>query len=662
MRFAESGSPARASGVIALVAVLALAFALVASSAMTSPQAARAAPSAAPSLAVPLAAAATAQPRNLTFYMHNSTLAKDVNGISTPYVFDTLQTFGQNNTITNLQQVVEDWYLYPTLAGDLVVNGSITLDAFVSVEGTAPSLQSQTLTVYQVNATGVQTTVAAANAGAVPWFNTPHDLVLTIPGVHYTFPAGSSIRVLLSIQLGTRTGSLWYNDSWVPTHLIIQSDSFAQVHDLAFLDSTGTPRQSFDPLAANKTITIQANVTDPLGGYDIHWVNFTLVQPGGAILLDAVPMTQTSGNPLSYASLFQVTWNYTGGATGRYNATAGVVDQSGFYYFGEKFTTAGFLATLDSFFYVGGLPVYVNVEAVDSKSVGLVGAQIALVSGGVAVDSQVTDSAAVANFTMAKGQYTFEVSWQAVSVGSLVYNASANVSEDRPVTITTSVFYPVFEAQDANGAALAGASILFLHPNGAKIGPYETNATGAVLLSQVPAGTYGLQVSWRGVPVYSGTQSVSSNSVIAFTTAVYELTVTAKAGNGEPLPGAFVSVADSSGLVFDAGVTGSDGSVVLRLPAGNYTIDARYITSELGTLYDSGVRSQSLSLTSSTSATVTFSDFPIPFTGTFAFLFGIAYGVTVVALLVAFYFLWRRGTRGKSVKAPETSVAPEPKP
>lgn len=289
------------------------------------------------------------------------------------------------------------------------------------------------------------------------------------------------------------------------------------------------------------------------------------------------------------------------------------------------------------------------------------GAQISLISGGLAVDSQVTDSAAVANFTMARGQYTFQVSWQEVPVGSLVYNATANVSENTPVRITTSVYYPVFEAQDANGAPLADASILFLHPNGSKIGPYRTNATGDVLLSQVPAGTYGLEVAWRGVDVFTGTESVNSNSVITFTTAVYELTVTAKAGNGQVLPGAFVSVVDSTGLVFDAGVTGSDGSVVLRLPAGNYTIEAHYITEQLGTLYDSGVRTQSVSLTGSTSATVTFSDFPIPFTSTLAFLFGVVYGVTVAVLLAAFYLMWRRGARGKSAQATEPTQAPEKK-
>ena len=310
-----------------------------------------------------------------------------------------------------------------------------------------------------------------------------------------------------------------------------------------------------------------------------------------------------------------------------------------------------------SLFYVGGLPVYVNGRIVDSKSADLVGAQVTLVSGGVAVDLETTGSGGITNFTMAKGEYTFAVVWQGISVASQVYNASANVSAANPVVITASVYDPVFQAEDASGQPLADASILFLHPNGSKLGPYKTNATGEVLLSQVPIGTYGLEVSWRGVDVFSGTESVSSNNVLTFETEVYELTVTTKGANGEALPGAFVSVVDSTGLVFDAGVTGADGTVTLRLPAGNYTIDARYITDQLGTLYDSGVRSMPVSLTSSTTATITFSDFPLPFTSTLAFAFALLYGVTVAALLVVLYLILRR--RKGTPKPPENAEKKE---
>ena len=611
----------------------------------------RATPATAARSAPTLLAAVSPQaptPRNLTFYLHNNTLAKDVNGVSTPYVFDTLQKFGGNNTITNYQQVVQDWYLFPSLAGNLTVNGSITLHAFVSVLGASPSLQSQTLTIDQVNATGAETQVVSANYGAAPWFNTPHDLVLTIPGVHFTFPAGSSIRVLLSIQLGVRTGTVWYNGSWVPSHLVIQSDDFAQIRSLAFLDAQGVPHQSFDPLAADKTITIQANVSDPLGGYDIAWANLSLEQPGGAILLAMAPMTQTAGTPLSYLSTFELAFNYGGHPTGRYNATASVLDNSGMYFFEEFYSTGPFLAQLASFFYVGGLPVYVNVQAVDSESHALDGATIDLVSAGLTVDAQTSDTSGLANFTMAKGSYTFEVVWENISVAMLDYNATANVSAASPVVVTCQVYYPAFHAEDANGVGLGDASLLFVRPDGTEIGPYKTDASGNATLVQAPVGSYGVLASWRGVSVYQGTQSVSSNGVISFQTAVYELTVLAKASDGTSLSGVFVSVVDSTGLVFDAGVTAASGSVVLRLPAGNYTVDYRYITTVDGSSYDSGVRTAPVALRSSTTTTVTLADFPIPFTSTLAFLFALAYGISVAVLLAVLVLVLRRMRRDRS--------------
>lgn len=600
--------------------------------------------------------AAAPQPRNLTFYMHNSTLAKDVNGVTTPYIFDTLQNFGPNNTVTNVGRVKQDWYLFPPLAGPLSVNGTISLHLFLSVQGVTLSA-TPTLTVSEVDGAGATVWTTSVTSGSQSWWTTPHDLVVNITSLQHTFGAGSTILVVAEIVVGaSSSGTIWYNSSWVPTHLVLQSDDFARINDLSFLDSTGTPRVNFDPLAPNKTITIVANVTDPLGGYDIHWVNLTLVQPGGTTVLDAAPMTHVSGTPISYASLYELAWNYSGHPVGRYNATASVVDNSGYYHFQQFYTTAGFLDSMDASFYVGGLPTYVNVKAVDSKSVALAGARIALTSGNVAVDAKVTDSGGLANFTMAIGPYTFQVWWQGIQVASQDANVSANVSAANPLVIVSSVYYPVFQAEDADGKALAGASILFLHPNGTKLGPFKTNATGDVALSQVPLGTYGLVVSWRGVDVFTGTESVSSNGVIAFRVAVYELTVTAKSGSGGVIPGVFVSVVDSTGLVFDASVTGSDGTVVLRLPAGDYTVDARYITDQMGTLYDSGVRSQDVSLTSSSGVTITFADFPIPFTSTFAFLVGLLYAVTVAALLIAFFLLWRR--RGRGEKKP---VGPEKK-
>lgn len=633
-----------ARSAIALVAALVLATALFLSPAARAPIAPQ---GSTPAAGVLTSLAAGAQPRNLTFYLHNNTIGVNVNGVTTPFIFDTLQKYGKNNTISKVQTVRQDWRLYPVLAGPLNLNGSVALHLFVSIDLVGAQI-NPTLDISEINSTGGVPWTYSLNTGSQAWWTTPHDLAMATPVLQHTFAAGSTIEIVATITSGVRVTTIWYNASWVPSHIILPSDDFARVRDLSFLDPSGNPRQRFDPLAANETIRIRANVTDPLGGYDIRWVNLTLVQPGGAIVLNAVPMTRISGTPISFLSAFQVSWSYAGRPTGRYNATASVVDQSGFYNFESTFTTAGFIDSMDSFFYVGGLAVYVNVEAVDSKAATLRFARIVLVSGGIAIDAHTTTAAGTTNFTMARGTYTFQVSWQGILVASLIYTARSNVSAANPLVITTSVYYPVFQADDANGKPLADASIVFLHPNGTLFGPLKTNAAGDVDLAQVPAGTYGLKVAWRGVDVFTGTESVASNGVISFRTAVYELKVNAVGGNGQALPGAFVSVVDSTGLVFDAGLTGADGSVVLRLPGGNYTIEAQYITDQLGTLYNSGVREQNVSLTGSTTATIRFADFPLPVTSTLAFAFAIVYAATVAALLIVFFLIFRRRGAGKT--------------
>lgn len=638
---------ARSLTALALVIV---AFALLTSGAFLAPSAGGNRVAASPGLSAASAQAPT--PRDLTFYMHNNTIAKDVSGVSTPYIFDTLQKFGKNNTITNLFEAKQDWYLFPALAGDLVANGSISMHIYASVSGTSPS-QNPTLTVTELAGNGTNLWSDSHTFGNLVAWNTPHDLILNLTGVHHTFLAGSSILIVVDDLVATsRTVSLWYNASWVPSHVVVQSDSLAQVDSLAFLNYTGVARVNFDPLAANKTITVRVNVTDPLGGYDIAWVNLTLVQPGGTSVLSMAAMTQTAGTPLSYLSTYELDFNYSGHPDGRYNATASVLDNSGMYHFAEFFATGPYLSQFAAFFYVGGLPLYINVKAVDSKGAALSGAAITLLSGNVAEVEQATDSSGATNFTMAIGVYDLRVVWQGIDVADQALNATANVSAANPLVISSAVYYPVFHAVDAQGAALADATLLFIHPNGQQIGPYRTDASGDVELSQVPVGTYGLTASWRGIDVFSGNESVSGNAVITFTTAVYELTVVAKAGNGQVLPGAYVSVIDSTGLVFDSNVTGADGSVVLRLPAGNYTIEARYITVDSGSLYDSGPRYQAIDVTASTTATMTFADFPIPFTSTLDFLFALVYAITVAALLAVFYLLYRRLKGGKPSAPP----------
>lgn len=615
-------------------------------------------------LIVPSARATNGVVKDTTFLLHsvNATeTAKPLpSGGSTLTYFDTTLDFNDKNVsilVEGTQKVLQ-WFLVPALAGDFSVDG-FTLRIWANSSTSASSNAQVTIEILEVNAT-TSVQVHQINLGSQNFPVTLRLMNWSASFSSYVFRAGSSIELRLTVTPGALQG-VWfhYDTAQLNSRVSLHGPDSLDVAGIATLDSGQNPRTSFDPLSANKTMYIQARVTDPLGGYDIRWVNLTLTSPSGALLLDNISMNRVSGTSVDFESAFEFSWNYSGQPVGPYTILIWALDNNGhnYYYFFQQFSYGDYPDSASATFYIGGLPAYVNVKAVDSKNVALAGARIDLVSGEFTVDTRITDASGIANLSMAKGSYEFQVFWEDVRVASVSMDVQSNVSASTPFVINTQVYYPVFQAEDAEGSALAGASLIFIHPNGEKLGPFKTNNSGQVTLSQVPVGTYGLFASWRGVDVFSGTVDVRSNDIVAFKTAVYKLTVTAKAGNGQALAGVFVSVADSTGMVFDAGLTNSDGSVVLRLPAGNYTIQARYVTSYMGSLYDSGVRTAQIELSTSTATTVTFADFPILLTSTLAFLFALAYGVTVAAFLVLIYLLLRRKERGR-VKSEE----PEKKP
>ncbi len=547
------------------------------------------------------------------------------------------------------------WFLVPALAGDFSVD-EFSLRIWANSSTAASSNAQVTLEIYELNETA-STLVHSENVGSQDFPVTPTLKTWSANFTSYTFPAGSSVELRITVTPGALQGGVWfhYDTPQVNSRVSLSGPDSLDVVGIAALDSDRNVTTRFDPTAANKTMYVQARVTDPFGGYDIRWVNLTLTSPVGSVLLDNVSMVQISGTPTSYESVFEIEWNYTDQPMGEYTVLIWALDNNGHnhYYFFQQFDYDLYPDTASSTFFIGGLPIYVNVKTVDSKDAALAGARVALVSGGFAIDEEITDSNGVANFTMSKGMYVLQVYWQDMMVASSSQDVQSNVTESNPLVIAAQVYYPIFQAEDSEGSPLAGASLIFIHPNGEKLGPYRTNDSGQVTLSQVPVGTYAISAAWRGVDVFSGTEDVAANGVITIGTAVYQLMVTAKAANGQELAGVFVSAKDSTGLVFDAGLTSQDGIVVLLLPAGDYTVESRYITSHMGSLYDSGVASTLVELGSSTSITVTFSDFPPSLTTTFVFLFGLLYAATVVALVVAFLALSRKRAKGKAVEAEE---------
>lgn len=599
--------------------------------------------------------------KDMTFLLHSVNATETAKplpgGGSALTYFDSTLDFHDANVSVLVEgtQKVLKWYLSPALAGDFAVE-AFTLRMWANSSTSASSNAQVTVGLYEENATGT-TLVAEGNLGSqsFPLTVTLKEWNHSFPS--HTFPAGASIELRLTVNPGAMQGVwLHYDTPQVNSRLILRGPDSVDVATISSLNHRGNATLTFDPGEANKTVTFQATVTDPLGAFDVRWVNLTLTSPFDTLLLNNVSMTRVGGTPVDFESLYELEWNYSGQPNGPYAVEVWAVDHNGHnhYHFFQQFTYGPYPDVGNAAFTVGGPPFYVNVKAEDAAGGVLAGARVVLMSAGFAVTQNITNAAGLANLSLSEDTYEFRVFWQDVLVGSHVETVDANVSATAPLVLATQVYSPALRAQTADGSPLPGATFLLVHPNGTKLEPRRSDAEGLVPLVQVPWGNYSLEVSWRGVSVFSGTLTLESDDGLPVSTAVYELEVTATSGRGDLLPGVFVQATDETGLVFDAGVTDANGTVVLLLPQGSYTVQARYVTTRLGTLYDSGIRTTAVELTNSQSTTVAFEDFPVPLTSTSFFLLGLIYMGTVAGLLLLLLYLRRTGGSGDSDGNPST--------
>jgi len=537
----------------------------------------------------PTARATDGVVKDMTFLLHSVNATETARplpgGGSTLTYFDTTLQFNSTEVKVLVSGTVKvlQWFLSPALAGNFSADG-YTFRIWANSSTSASSNAQVSLQVFELNATGVSTQVDFLNLGSVSFPVTP-----TLEAWSHTFSAshtflpGSSIEVRATVTPGVNQG-VWfhYDTAQYNSRVSFHGPDSLNVSQIATLDSSGTPTASFSPSAANKTMYLQAHVTDPLGGYDIRWVNLTLTSPSGTVLLDNVSMAQISGTPIGFESVFQVVWNYSGQPNGPYTVLVWALDNNGhnFYSFFQQYTYDSYPDAATAVFYVGSPPFYAWIEVVDSLGLPLEQARVSLASGGSPVASGTTDARGMVNLTAFGGSYTVSVVWASVVVAQVPLALTANISEADPFVVNAAVYYPAVHTVDASGIALANAAVYLTYPNGTTaVLPVFTNATGDALLGRLPGGSLGLRVLWRGVQVADVSTTVGANAPppIAIPCAVYYLTVTVSDSRSVPLADAQVVLSDAVyGLVADAQITDANGRTVSRLPVGTYAIDVTW--------------------------------------------------------------------------------------
>ncbi len=516
--------------------------------------------------------------KDITFYLHNSTSARYIFDYSTTYIFNT--TLGTNTTsIWDQQRVRMNWYLHPLVAGDFSVNGVISIVVYINTKGVSakPNLYVDIYDVSYKSAGTETSTLIYSGSDSFTVLSGIDSYQIDINDVAHTFNAGHSIRIYYEIQGGASADfGLWYGNNTYDSRITFEAYDHLNIEDIRTKDNKDVEKSNFQLNSADKTIKMQANITDPFGGYDIKLVKLTLKDPGNNIILNNISMTKNSGTPISFVNIYEVQWNYSGAEVGQYEITVWAVDNNGyyFYYHKENYNFGNYFDVNTATFFIGGLPQLGTVTVKDSGTPQqlLVGAVVKVVKGQTTIFTENTDSNGQADLNMYPGTYDIVVEWQDVVVG---IEADYLVSTDFSLTINCDVFYPEFQVVDNAGAPLEGANVYVGHPNGEfLISPYITDANGIFSITQAPLGNYNLIVKWRDVEVANVNMQVNKNGHIGIIVAnVFMLELTLVDSKDIGIPGAQIIIADSiSRLILDSKLSDIDGYMSSQLPIGTFNI------------------------------------------------------------------------------------------
>jgi hypothetical protein len=510
-----------------------------------------------------------------TFYLHNVTTPRQVGSVATLRIMDTRMGVDELNiTVKTSNSVQDDWYLYPQVANDTIIEGPVTVDMWglrKADQGNSPSV-TMDFTLTDVDANGIAVAIIATGNLATDMITDWTEYAVSSGAfAPHTLASGHSLYLYFSIH-GNSANSyqLAWGDSVYRSRMDLRSQDYVLVAAVEVLDHDGVAQTAFPSDVPDKDVTFHATVVDPFGGYDVREVWCTLTGPDGEVFIDHAPMTKVGGFFNTYSNEYALAWNYTGFPTGQYNVTVDAVDDTGWYYrypdHPEDATYGGHLGSAMTTFWIGGLPNRVIVTVLDAAGAPLEGADVV-----IARYSGVTDAEGNVTLMVVNGTYELGVLWQDVPV----YSEQVGFSGDTNLTVSVRVYNPSFTVLDDAGAPVGDAVVFIMHPNGTQLPTFwRTDAAGGFGLLRMAGGPYQLSVLWRGVTVFEGVVSVIGSGPFVIDSMVYTLAFTVTDDLGVPLDLAQVVVANTTtGVVTDSRMTDANGQAASRLPVGSYDID-----------------------------------------------------------------------------------------
>jgi len=605
--------------------------------------------------------------KNMNFLFHYTSSAVSIAGTSSNLIMNTVFMFqgGTQNFYKAVGQpkISEDFYLYPSLAGNLTLSGNWVVIVFANSTSLHPATWNVEFWEKAQNGSTVwdsgilSPNVVGGPAGYQGYVDVPiYGYSLSVNNLTHSFAAGDTLQVEITVNTGSTVPvRLWYNSALYPSGMILPSTAYAFPYSIITQNVNGSATKvfyTFWPQNQRKVI-VNAYVSDPFGGYDINNVTIAIKDPFGTIIVSNASMTKTNGNAFSYTSGYQYSFQYGPNSTlGTYTIIVSVVDNNGLHQYQTYGTYQPFIETTDSYFSLG-IPVPVIFKVISASSKPLQGADVELYTGGHLYASGLTSVDGSVNITVFSGSFDIKVYWR----GTQVYNGLSFISNTTTIVLPVLVFDPVFKVITFDGNGLANALVFVTYPNGSTgRDPLITNQSGEIQILSQPAGNYSFLVlyddaivadtsvlaNFTWITMNNGYSPIISQPQI-INSEVYTLTINVLDNSGHKLTNVTVLITSmSTGAPLDYALT-KNGTVSLLLPNGSYYIQLEYHNVWLLS-YFSNTTMMPLQIAGDRTLTIVMKNIPPPIWLTVGFwLIVILILAVVVGLLIYFK---KRKTKG----------------
>jgi hypothetical protein len=184
--------------------------------------------------------------------------------------------------------------LTPVLASDFNIADDVIVDLWMD-NGGASAIETLTISLYESDGL---TDIEIASLTDTILFDPIAGwemISITLPDIVHTLSSGNYL--VLNISADGSLHNLWlaYNSTNEPSRIrVVPTRTFVNVRWARTYNATLVEKTSFGLM---EEVIIRANVSDPLGSYDIAGCNITIISPGGFVYLNDVPMTLNAIDP-----------------------------------------------------------------------------------------------------------------------------------------------------------------------------------------------------------------------------------------------------------------------------------------------------------------------------------------------------------------------------